>query len=257
MGNEPESLIIAAPENSRTFERVLQMIEQSIENGTLRPGQKLISEREFATALKIGRPSVREAFRALEMLGLIKTADRQGAIVQQPSTSSFARFFRLMLSLQKSMTEELLELRIVLDCEAAGLAARRATPQDLAGIRQCLDEMAADVRTGGTGAAADIRFHAAVQAATHNGSMGFIYDAIADLLKQGHHSVRAEMLRNPRTLEELLRVHEQIYECIRDKDPDGAMRKMRDHFSFTASIYEQLEKEHRLLSVQSNQSGEA
>lgn len=241
---------ITAPENLRTFERVLQSVEDSIENGSLYPGQRLVSERELAATLKVSRPSVREALRALEMLGLLKTVDRQGAVVQTPSSSSFARFFRLMLSLQRSMTEELLELRIVLDCEAAALAAKRSTSQDLARIRDCLEEMAVEVKGGGTGAKADIGFHSAVHAATHNGSMGFIYEAIADLLKQSHHSVRAEMLRNRRTLEDLLQVHEEIYESIRDKDSDGAAAKMRRHFSFTAAIYEQLEKEHRLLGMQ-------
>lgn len=235
-------------EEGRAFERVIDAFERMIAEGDLSPGKRLVPERELAATLKVSRAALREALKALEILGLIQTNDRQGAVIKTPNAQSFVRFFRLMLSLRKSMAEELLELRIILECEAARLAARRASPDDHAAIRNALDEMATEVRTGGSGAAADIKFHEAVLASTQNESLTFVYGAIADLLKQGHHAVRTEMLRNPRTLSDLLHAHEEIYLSIREGDPEAAEDKMREHFTFTSAIYEQLERKRRILN---------
>lgn len=104
---------------ARAWRVVLEHIERDLLDGRLGPGDRLPSERDFATALGVGRSSVREAFRVLEVLGLIRTATgsgpQSGAIVIATPTGGMSELLRLQVAAQGFPLDDVVRTRLVLE----------------------------------------------------------------------------------------------------------------------------------------------
>lgn len=104
---------------ARAWRVVLEHIERDLLDGRLGPGDRLPSERDLATALGVGRSSVREAFRVLEVLGLIRTATgsgpQSGAIVIATPTGGMSELLRLQVAAQGFPLDDVVQTRLVLE----------------------------------------------------------------------------------------------------------------------------------------------
>jgi len=225
-----------APSQTRIFDRIILFFKELMENGDLRPGDRLLSERELSSRLGVSRASLREALRALELFGIISIVPGQGSYIVPPNFKSLSSVFELMLSLKPSISENVLEVRILIEIEAVRLATMRATPEELASIRSMLDRMPVSLDGNDFGAQADFEFHKAILEATHNDILIFISETIEGLLRKSHYERRVSLFNIINEREKLVHVHREVYEAIEARDADGAAEKMRQHFAYTNSL---------------------
>jgi GntR family transcriptional repressor for pyruvate dehydrogenase complex len=215
----------------KVYEEIIEQVKLLITDGRLQPGDKLLSERELAEKLKVSRASVREAFSALEMMGIIKIKPGEGSFVRQVSFDNLIEPLSFMLQLETDDMFELLEVRKVMEVAAAGMAAHRATNEDLEAMGKALEEMQQDVLRGDLGDHADAEFHYAVMNAAHNSILNRIMNTIQDLMVQNLRNSRQRMFNSPGMPQILLGMHQNIYQAISDGDAKMARHYMQQHLS--------------------------
>nr|WP_174544736.1 FadR/GntR family transcriptional regulator [Variovorax soli] len=202
-----------------------------IRDGALRPGDKLPTESAIMQAFGVSRTVVREAISKLQAAGLVETHHGIGTFVLQPRT---AGMFRLDAGDIATSVDVLavLELRISLETESAGLAATRRTEEQLQAMRQALDDFETNVAQAGDTVAPDFRFHLQIAQATGN---QYFADIMSHLGTTIIPRTRINALRNlDRGSEYLTRVnreHEEIYAAIARRDPESARAAMRIHLT--------------------------
>lgn len=223
----------------RIFDKIIDYFKQAMGGGKLKPGDRLPSERELAVRLGVSRASLREALRALEMFGLISISPGHGSYILPPNTRSLTAFFDLTFSLKPPISENILELRMIIECEAARLATKRSTPEELAHIKTLLDRMRNSEIGDNLGAQADFEFHNAIIKATHNDVLIFVYETIEGLLKRSHYERRVAVFNISGARDKLVAVHEDLYgEMVRGHQ-EAAAERMREHFRIVNRLMEQ------------------
>jgi DNA-binding FadR family transcriptional regulator len=230
-GGSNDALTLVAPTERRHFENILIFLRDEIVAGTLKPGDRLLPERELAKRLGVARTSLREALRAIEMLGLIETRPGQGAFVRRPSIDVLKEVFGVALFMDPVEVAGMLEARMAIECQAIRLACRYATKSDLALIRTALDDLIATADDGGLGGDADFRFHTAIVRASKNATLLVLYEALQRMLQKSHRERREAISRFPELIALLGTAHKAIYQRIVEGGEDAAEGEMRRHFS--------------------------
>ncbi|HEX7524946.1 MAG TPA: GntR family transcriptional regulator [Gaiellaceae bacterium] len=190
-------------------EKAYQAIRDLIVSLELAPGA-VIDEPELMERLGIGRTPVREALHRLALERLVEVYPRRGMFVTGVDVRELAR---------------LSEVRLVLEPEAARLAAERATESDRAAIAELLEELAAGGRDDRELMALDERIHGAVYRAAHN-------DLLEATLSQYYVlalRIWSMALEQAHELEEAVEAHRALLEAIRDGDGPRAAETMRAH----------------------------
>jgi GntR family transcriptional regulator, transcriptional repressor for pyruvate dehydrogenase complex len=129
-------------EGEKGFEKVFAFLRDRLLAGALKPGDRLISERELAIQLGVSRPLVREALRALSMLGIVEIRDRVGTIVTRPDVSVLNDFFTFALAQQAGMLDDVMQARVAIECQAIRLACERAGIADFEHLQAALARIA-------------------------------------------------------------------------------------------------------------------
>ncbi|MBO4260299.1 GntR family transcriptional regulator [Streptomyces griseorubiginosus] len=181
-------------------ERVLASLRQEIISGRLGPGDRLV-ERELAERLGVSRVPVREAIRALVAEGFVHFETPRRTVVRR---------------LTPNDVRELFELREALEVYAAGLAAAKATPEDLAEVEALLDSAAAATEDGDAEAITDInsRLHDRIVAMAGNSLIVAALEPVAGRLRW--------MTRRNEEWPQLLIEHRELYDAIASGDPERA-----------------------------------
>lgn len=218
----------------RLYAEVMEQIQQLIVDGKLKPGDKLTSERELAEKLEVSRSSVREAFSALDLMGILESRPGEGTFVRTVPADEAYKPLTIMLMLEQKSSCDVLEVRKILESESAFLAAERATEEHLSKMEACLSDMEADLKEGRDGETPDACFHFAVVESTQNKVMEKLMHAISDLVVFTMKLSRQKMLMKPENQEKLCWQHKQIFEAIAAKEPDLARSRMCEHLSFVS-----------------------
>jgi DNA-binding FadR family transcriptional regulator len=212
-------------------QRVFDFFREKLLTGELKPGDRLLGERELAGLLDVSRPVLREALRALAMLGIVDIQHGRGTCVRQADLSILRQFFTYALAQQPDILEDVMQARIAIECQAIRLACERATDADLAQIRATLDGIMATLRNPRNGGEADYRFHSAIVRASKSATLLTMYDAIADLLLRSHVQRRETTTPIGGITEYLVEAHREVFLSLLRRDPDDAERKLRAHFA--------------------------
>ncbi|RLP74723.1 FadR family transcriptional regulator [Mycetocola tolaasinivorans] len=205
-------------------------------SGEVVPGGKLPPERALAEALGVGRSAVREALKALDLLGLIEIRQGDGTYLRSSASSLLPQVVEWGLMLGSTQTDELVEARYHLEITLAGLAAERASAEEIAEITRWFQAMgeADDVADF---ARADIEFHLAVAAAAHNGVLAGVLSNVKSLLEVW--VVRA--IRQSGERASTLDQHAAVLQAITAGDAAAAAAAMTAHMhAATASLRESL-----------------
>jgi GntR family transcriptional repressor for pyruvate dehydrogenase complex len=164
-----------------TRDTLAQHIEAEALPVSHRTGEPLPSERTMSDSLGVSRSLVREVLRGLEQRGLLEIVPGKGAYARDPSTADAARAMRNVFSAGHVTPRNLVEARAMLETQTAVLAARRATPGDLAAIRRSLEDF--DRASGLVAKAiADISFHSLIARASHNPVLSTMFESISPLV---------------------------------------------------------------------------
>jgi GntR family transcriptional regulator, transcriptional repressor for pyruvate dehydrogenase complex len=217
---------------SLAFELV-DSLGDRIRAGQLKPGDKLPTEAAIMEEFDVSRTVVREAISKLQAAGLVETRHGIGTFVIGPGDGpSFKITPEQFNTLQDVIA--VLELRIGLETEAAGLAAQRRSEANLAALRKALDAVIAAVEAGQDSVAADFQFHLEIARATQN---SHFTDLMATLGAQIIPRARLEPASIDMSAERqsyMRRVnaeHESILDAIASQDAEAARAAMRTHLS--------------------------
>lgn len=211
--------------SDRVYEEVVAQIRELISGGMLKPGDRLPAERELAQRLKVGRSSVREAIRGLEVQGLVVTRHGAGTSVTANRLEAVVEAFTSRLTEEQRALWDVLEMRRVLEPQMASLAAGRATPEDMERLQAILQEQEDQIASGETGVKADAEFHSAIARATHNSAFSRLIFAIEDIVNWS----REQYLHSPERSRRSLAAHRGVLAAIQRRDFKGAQRAMQQH----------------------------
>ncbi|MEV0259124.1 FCD domain-containing protein [Streptomyces sp. NPDC050732] len=166
---------------SPLVEQAATRLREQITEGTWPVGTRLPGETTLAKELGVGRSTLREALRALAGAGLVQP--RQGAGVFVIATEPVADW---PTRLRRAAVTDVYEVRMLVEVQAAGLAALRRTDEDIAAMTAALtDRKAAAAAADPEFVDADIALHAAVVAAAHNPVLTDLFAEFTPALRQG------------------------------------------------------------------------
>ncbi|KKX29312.1 FadR/GntR family transcriptional regulator [Rhizobium sp. LC145] len=213
--------------------RIAAQIGREISEGRISPGEKLPTEHLLARTFGVSRSVVREAIAQLRNEGLVETRQGVGAFATEIERRQSLRIEQGDLSNRESF-RDLFQLRIPLEIEAAGLAAIHHVPEELAKIDEALEQMTGAEKWTEQGIVADLAFHRAIAAATHNEYFPLFIGFIAERISLAINAARAAAI-----LEEIVEVtiaeHVSIRDAVAGRDPVKAREAMRYHLNGAAA----------------------
>jgi GntR family transcriptional regulator, transcriptional repressor for pyruvate dehydrogenase complex len=216
---------------SRLYEEVVERLRELIDVQGLRPGDRLMSERELAERLGVSRTSVRQALTALEVTGLVDIRHGGGVFLARAPDDVLPSLATELASSYEQLPA-VIEVREAIETQTARLAARRRTGDDLRAMREALEAMAAAVESAGDTATADAHFHTAIVGAARNPLLARLWADLSDPIDQTRRASLARPGRPPRSLA----AHRSILEAIEEGDEDAAAQRMREHLAVVGDL---------------------
>ncbi|MCG8540662.1 MAG: FadR family transcriptional regulator [Clostridia bacterium] len=214
--------------SKKVYEYVIDQIQEMIMEGTLKKGDKLPSERELAEQLQVSRTSIREAMRALEIIGLIESKQGEGNFIREKIEGRFFEPLSVMFMLNRENPEDILELRMIVEIEAAYLAAKRVNKKDKEELKELLSRMK-EATNEKIRAKVDKELHYRIAKITGNYFVVNLLNGISMLMESFIIYAREKILEDIDDNELLIMQHEEICNAIIEGDSDKAARAMRNH----------------------------
>ncbi len=220
--------------STRVYEQVIEQIQSMIMQGKIKKGDKLPSERDLCEILGVSRTSVREALKALQVMGLIESKQGEGNFIREKFENSLFQPLSVMFMLQESKPEEILELRTMLEVETAALAAKKINKEKVKELnsliyklKKCQDEE--------DSVKIDKEFHYKIAQAAGNFLVLNILNVMSNLMDVFIKDARITILAKEENKERLIEQHENICKALINKNPLEASVAMKKHMDF---IYE-------------------
>ena len=212
---------------TKVYEEVADRIRRLIAEGRLKAGDRLPPERELAERFGVSRTSVRDAIRALEMIGLLEPRQGDGTVVLDLSADALAQPLASILVHNRTLLADLLDVRKMIEPPLAARAASLASPEEIATLRAILRRQTEKVARGEIPTAEDTEFHYALARAARNPIALKVLDVLMDLLLES----RERSLQVPGRLSKSMQGHRRIIDSISRKDATAAEAAMRQHLT--------------------------
>jgi GntR family transcriptional repressor for pyruvate dehydrogenase complex len=208
---------------------VAQRIVRDIQREGLVPGEKLPPERMMMETYEAGRGTLRESLRFLELQGVLsfKPGPGGGPVIEKPTAENLATTLTLLLQFDDARYQVIAEAREALEPVMAQLAASRITPEDLVRLEQTVTDMADGIEDVEAYLDANRRFHSVIAWASGNALFGHLVEVMGGPMDI---SGAAQGIEYPvKRRQAVLRAHQEIFEAIRNSDPEQAEKNMRAH----------------------------
>jgi GntR family transcriptional repressor for pyruvate dehydrogenase complex len=218
----------------KIYEEVVEQIRQLMADGALKPGDKLLPERELADRLQVSRASVREAIRALEMMGFVEIKPGDGTFVRNTNADDIIQPLAMFLAVEKSSLLEMLEIRRIFETASARMAAERATEEELGKLKASLEQMedGLNLQDSEKGEESDTAFHYAVAEATHNALLCRLFRTISEDFSRSVSAARRQLYIDEHNPRKIIDQHRRIYEAIKNQEPEKAAQAMLEHLTY-------------------------
>lgn len=207
-------------------DKIIKQLRSLINSGHLKAGDKLPSERKLSDKFGVSRNYVRDALQKLEFYGILKTLPQSGTVVAGIGISALEGLISDVLKIENSDFASLVETRVVLETEAAKLAAMRRTEEDIVAIKKALDAHEEIVKKGLPAVEQDLMFHLKIAEASKNSVLKSLMLIITpDIIKSfNEHNVCSDD-RVFISLDE----HKEILKHIINQDAEAAAVSMNTH----------------------------
>jgi GntR family transcriptional regulator, transcriptional repressor for pyruvate dehydrogenase complex len=221
-------------------DEIVDQVISAIFSGKLPAGAKLPPERALSQAFGVGRQALREAIQKLHGMELLEVRKPQGTFVRTLTTTALRQPLARLFNGDVGSFLHFLDLRKWMEATTAAEAARRATAADLRRIEATLPTLraAAARLERETLDEADVAFHMAIVAATHNSPLVHLVDTFGNLMWASH-GIRLAVLR-AQNLETICEEHAAIAQAIRDQAHDRARDAMLHHIEMIRSRVERV-----------------
>lgn len=227
---------------ARISDDAADQVRRLAEDRGLRPGDRIPPERELAQLLGVGRTSIREGLRVLEIIGFVEIVPSKGVFLKADASAPLAKLIHGWLWTHRGSVQELIELREALETQAASLAAQRRTDDDLDVLAEALLGMRGvlDLEDGERFVAADDDFHDAIARAGRN-------PLVRRALSSINQEVQAYKLTTARLgrwyRERAVDDHERVLAALQASDPERAAAAMRQHIVQTPHDFHLLDEQ--------------
>jgi GntR family transcriptional repressor for pyruvate dehydrogenase complex len=225
------------PESHLTMQ-VVNHIRAMIEDGTLKPGEKIPPEREFAQKLKISRASLRTGIGYMAAMGIMKVRHGVGTFIAEGPPEIGKSSLGLLGALHGFKSWQMFEARLLLESKRAALAAERGKEEHFTLLAEEVAEMYATVDDPEEYLIHDVRFHRTIATASGNPILASLMETITSALYDG----RRKTVGLTRSLKDSADVHREIYRAIRTRNSAEAHRLMERHIQHAKDAQEDEER---------------
>jgi len=238
--------------NGTTAEEVVTRLRDMLHSGELRPGDRLPPERDLAKLLGVSRPTLRAGIRSLATVGILQSRQGAGTFVAERDESPTldGSPLRMLSALHGFTSDEMFEARLALEMSIAGLAAERATSEQMTLMAEEITGMYASLDEPEQYLVHDMQFHQTIAAASNNRILTSLMNMVATILFDS----RSKTVHRALDLKQSAEQHHNIYRAMRERDPEAARRAMHDHLIETQKA-QRLEEQQTADRNGSNSSG--
>jgi GntR family transcriptional regulator, transcriptional repressor for pyruvate dehydrogenase complex len=205
-------------------------------NGDWKAGDRIPPERELCQQLGIARTSLREALKAMELVGMLDSRVGDGTFVNPRSEFLARPLLWAFTGTDDAELSDVMEARVLLERDLAGLAAERGSEDEIAKIGDAVRAMKDSVASGTAMIEADMTFHLAVAQAAHNSVLQNAVQLLRNLMR---HWIGLKLLI-PSVPGRVLNQHVEIYQAIRSRDAEAARKAMHKHLEDTRRLVTQV-----------------
>jgi GntR family transcriptional repressor for pyruvate dehydrogenase complex len=220
----------------KVYDQVIEQIKNKIKSGEIKKGDKLPSEREMAESLSVSRTSVREALRALEVVGLVESRQGAGNYIRTNFDNSLFEPLSIMFMLQESSIQEMYDLRETLELQCSRLSAKNIEDNELELLAAILDRMYI-AKSEKESLELDIKFHYLIAKTSRNVLLINVLEVISQLMDEFIEKSRMQILHEGNTRENLLEIHENLVRALKCRDELKVCNAMEEHFDLIRKAY--------------------
>jgi GntR family transcriptional regulator, transcriptional repressor for pyruvate dehydrogenase complex len=224
--------IVRTTLSAAVFEQLISFVV----NGQWKAGDRIPPERDLCVELGIARTSLREALKAMELVGMLDSRVGDGTFVCPRSEFLARPMLWAFTGTDHHELKDLLEARALLEEDLAALAAVRATEAEIAQMGEAIESMKTKIAERQSILEPDMAFHLAIGYAAHNEVLSNALQLLRNLQRQWIYL----KLQLPSVPDEVIQQHGAIYNAIRNGDAEGARASMRDHLARTSKLVEQV-----------------
>lgn len=205
-------------------------------NGDWKAGDCIPPERDLCQQLGIARSSLREALKAMELVGMLDSRVGDGTFVCPRSEFLSRPLLWAFTGTDNKEFEDIMEARIIIEENLAGLAAERGTEQEIAAIGEAVQMLQSSIARTEPVLEADMAFHLAVARASHNNVLAKSVQLLRNLMRQWlFYKVLV-----PNVAPLILKRHAAIHRAIAQRNPRAARREMRLHLEEASEMVTQV-----------------
>jgi len=228
----------------KILDEVYDQLLSLISNGKLKPGERLPPERVLARDLKVSRQSIREALKRGESKGLVKVRQGEGTFILSAASHLIESPFLTLMTEEVEKIYEFIEIRKLIEVWCAKKAAEFITAKELKKMEKALSEMEKLINSREILGKPDIDFHIAIAEASHNTLMVHMMTTIKQIFLSMFKI--SNFIRRPEKNKILIKQHQEIYEAIKNRNPELAGKKMERHLLFVESEWREEMNRQRL-----------
>jgi GntR family transcriptional repressor for pyruvate dehydrogenase complex len=221
--------------------RVVEHVRKLIEQGQLHPGDRLPPERDLAVEIGVSRPSLRSGLQKLGAMGVVVPRQGAGTFVSDGPPRLENGSFRFLAALHGFTRDDMFEARRVLEVGSSGLAAERATPEQLAVMAEEVAGMFASLEDPQAYLVHDIQFHRSVAAGSGNPVLATLIDTVAEMV----YETRRVTVERARDLRQSAEMHRRIYRAVKPREEERARHEMSEHLDLARQAEATEERESR------------
>ena len=227
--------------DERTFNGILNQITDNIQRGRLKAGDALPAERTMAETMGVSRPAVREALRALELLGIIKPVPGGGNYIADDLDSWLIGPLSILFKLNNGYIRQNQQLRAALEGESAILAARKGTPLDAAELLRILArmDMAEDEKSRGE---IDKELHTKIAKIANNPMIFSVLTAADQLTENTISGIRDYIMQKDHSEVQIDEQHRRLVEAIINNDDRQAELCMSEHMDTIEKCIDEMQQ---------------
>jgi GntR family transcriptional repressor for pyruvate dehydrogenase complex len=223
----------------KIYQEIIGSFVELIYNEELKIGDKLPSERELCERFQVSRPSVREALRVMQAVGLITIRAGGGAYLTEFNIEPFLNLFAPLFCRRPRFGLELLEIRELIEVKAVELAVKNSIEGLIDNLKKILEMMKLSIEKGDNalGVEADIQFHQAIIHHTENSMLIKASELVNTLMEISIKDARALVLKRAEGSMQLFLEHKAIYDGILQHSRDDAVEAMKKHLEMVRGVY--------------------
>jgi len=235
MGKYKSIILLRGVPMETKRQNLVEGIIQYISDGRIPRGGKMPTERDLAVKFNVSRNLLREALITLECLGYIEIRGREGIFIRQADLADLDSGMKNIAIWPEEMMQQLMEMRLLTEVPAAGLAAKRRSSEQMEKMHECLANLKRihleGERLEGEGAHWDSLLHTLIVESASNTLLSRVYEGLSAVMEKYIGNSRRSLFAMKNWPEKILEQHQQLISAIEDQDEEQASTLARDHIN--------------------------